>query len=113
MNPEINYIKNNDLSALIAAKKITVIDVRTLTEFEEGHIWSALHRPVDTLPNSVRDIPKTASIVTICNKGHGRSEAAMNVLKEAGWKDVRWLEGGYLGWVEAGLPDFEPGFASS
>jgi rhodanese-related sulfurtransferase len=43
----------------------------------------------------------------------GRSERAAAILRNAGWKDARWLESGYMGWVEAGFPDYGPGFASS
>jgi len=103
----------SDLKMLIDDKKVVVIDVRSVEEFQEGHIWSSLLRPVDTLPDSVQDLLKDSLIVTVCNKGGGRSERAAGILKAAGWKNARWLEGGYLGWVEAGLPDYEPGFASS
>jgi hydroxyacylglutathione hydrolase len=102
-----------ELKALMDARKVTVLDVRSVEEFEEGHIWEALHRPLDSIPDSVCDLPKNCPVVTVCNKGGGRSERAAAVLRNAGWKNARWLESGYMGWVEAGFPDYEPGFASS
>lgn len=103
MKTEKNYISSIELSMLLKTNKIMLIDVRSQAEFEKGHVWNALHRPVDTLPDSVLGIPKGMPIVTYCNKGHGRSEAAMNLLREAGWKNCHWLEGGYLGWIESGF----------
>ncbi len=102
-----------EFKALLDARKVIALDVRTVSEFGEGHIWDSLHRPIDELPKSVESLPKDSSIVTICNKGGGRSEKPAEVLRNAGWINARWLEGGYLGWIEAGFPDYEPGFASS
>jgi rhodanese-related sulfurtransferase len=113
MKTEKTYISSFELSALLKTNKILLIDVRSLTEFEEGHIGNALHRPMDTLTDSVGDIPKENQIVTYCNKGHGRSEAAMNLLREAGWKNCQWLEEGYRGWIEAGYAEHEPKITSS
>src|SRR3989338_8490595 len=36
----------SDLKVLIDDKNVVVIDVRSIDEFEEGHIWSSLLRPV-------------------------------------------------------------------
>lgn len=102
-----------ELNALLDSQKVIILDVRSAEEFVEGHLWGSLLHPVDSLPDSVGDISKESLIVTVCNKGGGRSERAAQVLKTAGWENVRWLDGGYLGWVEAGFPDYEPGFASS
>lgn len=113
MSTEPTYISNIELAGLIKTDSVVVIDVRSLAEFEEGHIRNTLHRPVDTLPTSVTDIPKERIIVTVCNNGVGRSERAASLLQVAGWKNARSLIGGYLGWIEAGLPDYEPGFTSS
>ena len=110
---EKDHVTCIELAALIKANEVIVIDVRSLSEFEEGHIWDAVHRPIDSLPNSVRDIPIDRTVVTVCNKGHGRSESSATLLREAGWKKIFWLEGGFLGWIEAGFSDYEPGFASS
>ena len=110
MSESKTSIASSELKALIDAEKVTLLDVRSLTEFEAGHVWTSLHRPIETLPGSIEDITKGTLIVTVCNKGGGRSERAAEILRSTGWRNTRWLEGGYLGWVEAGLPDYEPGF---
>lgn len=96
------HISNAELLELMKKNEVIVLDVRSVTEFEDGHIGNSLHRPVDTILKSVIDLPKEASLITVCNKGHGRSESAANLLREAGWVNARWLEDGYLGWVGAG-----------
>lgn len=106
-------ISGIDLFQIQKKKSLFILDVRTVTEYLEGHLWNSLHKPIDTLPSSISDIPKEALIITVCNKGGGRSESAANLLREAGWKNTKWLEGGYLGWIESGYPDYEPGFESS
>jgi hydroxyacylglutathione hydrolase len=106
-------ISAQELKTRLDAGSVVVVDVRTITEFEEGHIWSSLNHPIDGLPKSLLEISKTSFIVTVCNLGGGRSERAVGILREAGWPESRWLEGGYLGWMKAGFPDYEPGFASS
>jgi rhodanese-related sulfurtransferase len=47
-------------------------------------------------------LPKDSLIVTVCNKGGGRSERAASLLQANGWKNARWLCGGYLGWTGIG-----------
>jgi rhodanese-related sulfurtransferase len=97
-------ISQAELKALLASGSVVVLDVRSAEEFEKGHFPVSLHRPLNTLPGSIVDLAKEGTIVTVCNEGGGRSERAAHILREAGWKGTRWLEGGYLGWIEAGMP---------
>lgn len=113
MNSENDFITSSRPSDLISKNEVTILDVRSLIEFQEGHIWNALHRPVENLPNSVNELLKETLLVTVCNKGHGRSEAAKYLLRESGWKNTFWLEGGYIGWIEDGFSDYEAGIVSS
>ena len=84
-----------------------VIDVREPEEFvsDLGHIEGALLIPMDAL---VRRLPKLAgyidrSVVVACRAG-ARSRSACAILRTAGFRHVRNLEGGMLAWAEAGLP---------
>lgn len=101
-----------DLQEKIKNKTAMVIDVRSVPEFNEGHLWQAQNFPIEGLPQSINSIPKETFLVTVCNKGGGRSEQASAVLRQNGWTKAMWLEGGYMGWVEAGLSDYEAGFSS-
>lgn len=107
-----HFISSAELQDQLKLKTVMVIDVRSVPEFNEGHIWQAQHFPIEGLPQSISAIPKETFIVTVCNKGGGRSEQASEILRQNGWTSAKWLEGGYMGWVDAGYSDYEAGFSS-
>jgi rhodanese-related sulfurtransferase len=109
----IPSITPQELMAQIKSGKVLRVDVRTVEEFTEDHIWGAQNFPIEKIPESLGPVPKDDQIVTVCNMGHGRSEEAARKLIDQGWINVRWLEKGHTGWVEAGLSDYEAGTASS
>ncbi len=86
---------------------VELIDVRTPAEFREVHAGIARLEPLDALkPQAVmasRKLPGTPLYV-ICRSG-ARSEKACRAFAEAGFGDlVVNVDGGTLGWVQAGLP---------
>lgn len=92
---------------------VVVLDVRSSPEFTEGHVEGALHLPIEGLPHSARELPKDKRIVTVCSKGGGRSENAASLLREQGWSNAFWLQGGYFEWRDLDLARIEAGEASS
>lgn len=101
-----------ELNGLMKNRAVTVLDVRSIPEYNEGHIWEAVNLPIESLPQSAAAIPNSTTIVTVCNKGGGRSEEAALLLTQNGWTNATWLEGGYMSWVDAGFSDYEAGFSS-
>lgn len=85
-----------DVIELKNKSNILHLDVRSLEEFEEGHIPNSIHTPHDEILVAVKDISKDRIIVTNCGKGGGRSIEAMKLLRQSGWKNAYWLEGGYI-----------------
>ncbi len=92
---------------LRGAQPPLIIDVREPEEFvsDLGHIEGALLIPMDAL---VRRLPKLAgyvdrSVVVVCRAG-ARSRSACAILRAAGFRQVRNLEGGMLAWADAQLP---------
>lgn len=81
--------------ALKANATVVHLDVRSTEEFNSGHIPNAIHAPKDVLLSLVQSISKKSLIVTNCGKGGGRSIEAMQLLRENGWENSFWLEGGY------------------
>ncbi len=83
-----------------------LLDIRSFAEFEE-HGWIAgrtvlphglvIFKITEIVPN--KDVP----IIVYCKKGK-RSALVTYQLKQVGYEDVRWLEGGVLGWKRKGLP---------
>lgn len=83
-----------------------VLDVRTASEFQKGHIPGAVNYSVFTLPFRLGTIPvksKNEPLVIYCAHGP-RASLAGFILKVAGFKSVHHLEGDMKGWQAEGLP---------
>jgi rhodanese-related sulfurtransferase len=82
-----------------------VLDVRTPEEFAGGHIAGAINVPHDALGERLPtlDLPLDAEIVVHCESGR-RAMAAESILSEAGYTNVRDLDGHMKAWRDAGLP---------
>jgi len=75
--------------------KYFLVDVRTPSEFKEGHIEGAVNIPVDDLRERFGEIKTDKSIVTICRVGM-RGYIAARILKQNGFLNVKNLVGGML-----------------
>ena len=61
-----------------------LIDVRTKTEFADGHLKGSINIPLDELPKKISDLQKMEKpIITVCRSGN-RSGIAKRILKSAG-----------------------------
>lgn len=76
-----NGIVNND--------KITIIDVRTAQEYNEGHLKNAINIPYDEIRDKIKKyVPdKDEKIILYCRSGR-RSGIAEKTLKDMGYKNV-------------------------
>lgn len=82
---------------------LKLIDVRELSEFEEGHIPHSICIPVRAIPKREAAYPADIPLVLICRTGR-RSTLAARILMDLGYENVYNLHGGYLAWRAAGLP---------
>ncbi|GAB3064861.1 CoA-disulfide reductase [Intrasporangium mesophilum] len=73
-----------------------LVDVRTEQEHERGAIPGAILVPVDELRDRLDEIPP-GPVVVHCAVGL-RGHTAARILAQAGWPDVRNLDGGYRTW---------------
>lgn len=82
-----------------------VLDVRSPAEFSSGHVPGARNVPVDELQARLGDLgsARDAEVVVYCERG-GRAEKALQMLRAAGFRDVRRLEGDMQGWRSDRLP---------
>lgn len=67
-----------------------IIDVRSLSEYQEDHIKGAVHMPLERLLKSgYKDLPADGSepLYVHCRRGN-RSSVATEFLKSAGYKNV-------------------------
>ena len=79
----------------------TVVDVRTEVEFEAGHIPGALHVPVADVQQRAAEFPKDRAVLLYCRSGN-RSGPVADAFAASGY-DAHSIEGGLIGWDEAGL----------
>jgi rhodanese-related sulfurtransferase len=82
-----------------------LIDVRTDVEYAAGHIPGARHIPLSDVQRESGGLDKDQPIVIYCRSGN-RSAPAADAFAASGW-DAHSIEGGLLGWAEAGL-ELEP-----
>jgi rhodanese-related sulfurtransferase len=92
-------------TSLDAGEPITVVDVREIPEFEAGHIEGAIHVPLRQLAKSLDRLPrdKNAPLAVICRTG-GRSSYGTMALRLLGYRNLRNIAGGMVGWEKEGFP---------
>lgn len=79
-----------------------VVDVRRAFEWNRVHIPSAVHLPLEALPEGCLDLPDDRLLITFCTGGI-RSAGAANLLVENGFEAVN-MTGGLIQWRAAGGP---------
>ena len=95
----------NEFAALIADTNVVVLDVRTASEFAEGHLERAInidYHQSDFVEKAKATLPLDKKIAVYCRSGR-RSAGAAGKLAEEGYKLVN-LKGGIIAWKEANMP---------
>lgn len=82
--------------------EVVVVDVRTESEWNSGHIKGATHIHGGTLPQNFKQVPRDKPIAVICRSGY-RGSIAGSLLKREGFTDVANVLGGMSAWVSSGL----------
>ncbi|MBF0760381.1 rhodanese-like domain-containing protein [Dysgonomonas mossii] len=81
-------IADTDTLRSLAARKGTVIvDVRTVEEYDEGHIGSSINIPLQILGDSIESLKHYEKVIVICRSGR-RSAKAKAEFEEAGFTNV-------------------------
>lgn len=80
---------------------VPLIDVREDHEFAQGRVPGAINLPMSTLGERLGELPEGPFRV-ICAVG-GRSARVVEALEARGY-DATNVEGGTIGWAEAGFP---------
>ena len=87
---------------------LLLLDVREPREAEIARIDGARNIPLRELPSRLAELPGHGEIVTLCHHGP-RSLKAREILKGAGFANVRSLAGGIDAWareVDPGVPRY-------
>lgn len=70
-----------------------LVDVRSATEWEEGHVPEAVHIHLGRLREGAEDLDPSRPTLVYCRSGN-RSAIGASLLQAAGFEDVRNIEGG-------------------
>lgn len=95
----------NGFAELIADTNVVVLDVRTASEYAEGHIQGAVlidQGQDDFIEKAKAALPIDKKIAVYCRSGR-RSANAAGRLADIGYKCVN-LKGGIIAWKEANKP---------
>jgi rhodanese-related sulfurtransferase len=103
----IPHITGADLQHLVhhADEQLVILDVRTPEEFAAGHLPEARNIPHDQVADRLVELAPLhgKTVVLYCRSGR-RSGIAAKLLRDAGFGDVRLLEGDFPGWEAAKYP---------
>ncbi len=92
-----NFIANN--------KELVIIDVRTLEEFDEGHLKGAINIDIkkSDFEEQINKLDTTKTYLVYCRSGR-RSSNAVKIMSDKNFTSIYEISDGFLGWSENGLP---------
>ncbi|MCE3282971.1 MAG: Rhodanese-related sulfurtransferase [Chitinophagaceae bacterium] len=93
-------VSNDSFRVIAAEKNAVILDVRTASEFTEGHLPSAINIDVlqkEAFTRYVSKLDKNATYLLYCRSGK-RSATAVSIMKENGFTSVKHLVNGITGW---------------
>lgn len=97
----ITILHVNDFEQMARQGEIRVIDVRTRSEYNEGHIAGAENVDVNQ-PDFIERLRLKGDVAVYCRTGK-RSHTAAMMIAEQGY-NVYDLGGGIMAWRQAGKP---------
>ena len=101
---DLDAIDRSALLQLLEEDAVTLVDVRPVVEYEQGHIMRARSVPLEDLERRLRDLPRDREIVAYCRGPYCvYADEALRVLKREGFR-ARRLTDGFPDWRAAGLP---------
>ena len=88
-----------------AGEKFLLVDVREDNEWAKGHLPGAVHMGKGIIERDIEQlVPDTkAKLILYCGGGF-RSALVAESLQKMGYTGVESMDGGWKGWLEAGLP---------
>jgi glyoxylase-like metal-dependent hydrolase (beta-lactamase superfamily II)/rhodanese-related sulfurtransferase len=98
---DIQDVSPAELSELLIANHLVVIDVREPWEYAQGHIPAARLIPLGQLATSLADLDPAQPVATVCASG-SRSQSAAALLGQQGFATIYNLQGGMDAWTRAG-----------
>ena len=84
---------------------LVILDVRTPEEFAEGHIEGAVMIDFyeEDFADQLAELDPDVPYLLYCRSGNRSGQTAV-LLEDLGFSDVADVDGGVVGWLDAGLP---------
>ena len=99
-------VNSKEVNAMLQKdKKLIVLDVRTVEEYQEGHIKGAVNidiRLTDAF-SKIDKLDHNAKYIVHCRSNH-RSKTAVDHMLQSGFKNVYQMMDGIIGWNQNNLP---------
>ena len=90
---------------LDAGDKFVLVDVREDNEWAMGHLPEAIHLGKGVIERDIEQrVPDTAAKLILYCGGGFRSALVADNLQKMGYTNVESMDGGWKGWLDAGLP---------
>jgi len=95
-----SHVSASSFAAAAEVEGVTVIDVRTPSEYAEGHLPGAVNIDVEdaTFADKVAQLDPAADYAVYCRSGN-RSRVAVDYMTQAGVTHTVGLEGGIGAWT--------------
>lgn len=100
---DFRNITADELQTMLQQGGLRLVDVRTDAEVARGKIPQGEPLPLHLIPLRLSEMDKATTTVFYCQMG-GRSAQAAAFAAANGFADVYNLQGGIIGWAQAGLP---------
>ena len=85
-------------------RKFTVVDLRSLEEYRQGHLPGAHSLPLDQLTSRFEEVPRKDLVVLYCDCVRSVVDTAYWFLRGKQFRNVSVLDPGYAAWVARGHP---------
>ncbi|MEO8897152.1 MAG: metalloregulator ArsR/SmtB family transcription factor [Candidatus Dormibacter sp.] len=98
-NGSAGHVDRAELSDLVRAEDIVLLDVRPRLEFDHGHIPGALALPIEELSDRLSELPTNKRFVVYCRGSYCQwADEAVALLQRNGFDAAR-VEGGWSEWA--------------
>lgn len=100
------HLSATDFNSAITSGEYQLIDIRTEEEFIDGHITGAVQNDyyqTEEFKKYLDSLDKQKGYLIYCRSAK-RSGAALDMMKQMGFTNVKDLEGGYNAWISQNLP---------
>lgn len=100
----ITNMNAKDFSSMTQQSNVVTVDVRTPSEFSQGHIQGAMNIDVEspTFDSQIAKLDKSKTYAVYCHSGN-RSGLATQAMAKVGFTHIYNLQNGLSDWMARGM----------